>query len=212
MRTTASIDARDPSASCRPFSAQRTGLVLGEGSAFVVLEEWQRAQARGAPIHAELRGYGLTTDATHITRPSVAGQAAAMRAALRSAGFDGAAIGYVNAHGTATLQNDPVETQAIKEVFGPRCAELPVSSTKSTHGHLLGAAGALEFVIAVGSLERGVLPPTMHLDAPDPACDLDYVAGRARSGVPLRAVMSNSFAFGGTNAVLVASAADFDPA
>jgi 3-oxoacyl-[acyl-carrier-protein] synthase II len=208
MRTTASVDTRDPGASCRPFSAQRTGLVLGEGSAFLVLEEWQRAEARGAPIHAEFRGYGLTTDATHITRPSVAGQAAAMRAALRSARLDGRAIGYVNAHGTATLQNDPIETQALKEVFGSHCAELPVSSTKSMHGHLLGAAGALEFVIAVGSLERRILPPTMHLDDPDPACDLDYVAGRARSGVPLRAVMSNSFAFGGTNAVLIASIPD----
>jgi len=208
MRTTASVDTRDPGASCRPFSARRTGLVLGEGSAFLVLEEWQRAEARGAPIHAEFRGYGLTTDATHITRPSVAGQAAAMRAALRSARLDGRAIGYVNAHGTATLQNDPIETQALKEVFGSHCAELPVSSTKSMHGHLLGAAGALEFVIAVGSLERGILPPTMHLDDPDPACDLDYVAGRARSGVPLRAVMSNSFAFGGTNAVLIASIPD----
>jgi 3-oxoacyl-[acyl-carrier-protein] synthase II len=212
MRTTASIDALDPAASCRPFSAQRTGLVLGEGAAFLVLEDWQRAAARGAPIHAELRGYGLTTDATHITRPSVAGQAAAMRAALRSARLDAAAIGYVNAHGTATLQNDPIETQAIKEVFGVHCAALPVSSTKSMHGHLLGAAGALEFVIAVGSLERGVLPPTMHLDAPDPACDLDYVAGRARSGVSLTAVMSNSFAFGGTNAVLIACAPGFDAA
>ncbi len=206
MRTTASVDAHDPAASCRPFSAQRTGLVLGEGAAFLVLEDWQHAEARGAPIHAELRGYGLTTDATHITRPSVAGQAAAMRAALHAARLAPSAIGYVNAHGTATLQNDPVETQALKEVFGAHSAVLPVSSTKSTHGHLLGAAGALEFVIAVGSLERGVLPPTMHLDAPDPACDLDYVAGRARSGVSLRAVMSNSFAFGGTNAVLIASA------
>jgi len=206
MRTTASVDAHDPAASCRPFSAQRTGLVLGEGAAFLVLEDWQHAEARGAPIHAELRGYGLTTDATHITRPSVAGQAAAMRAALHAARLAPSAIDYVNAHGTATLQNDPVETQALKEVFGAHSAVLPVSSTKSTHGHLLGAAGALEFVIAVGSLERGVLPPTMHLDAPDPACDLDYVAGRARSGVSLRAVMSNSFAFGGTNAVLIASA------
>jgi len=212
MRTTASVDAHDPAESCRPFSARRTGFVLGEGAAFVVLEDWRRAEARGATIHAELRGYGLTTDATHITRPSVAGQAAAMRAALRSARIEPSAVGYVNAHGTATLQNDPVETQALKEVFGAHSAVLPVSSTKSMHGHLLGAAGALEFVIAVGSLERGVLPPTMHLDAPDPACDLDYVAGRARGGAALRAVMSNSFAFGGTNAVLIAAAAGFDVA
>jgi 3-oxoacyl-[acyl-carrier-protein] synthase II len=208
MRTVASQDPHDPSASCRPFARSRTGLVLGEGAAFVVLEEWQHAVARGAPIHAEFTGYGLTSDTAHITRPTVAGQAGAMRAALRCAGLPPEAVDYINAHGTATLQNDAVETAAIKEVFGARAGALPVSSTKSMHGHLLGAAGALEFVIAVASLERGVVPPTMHLDLPDPACDLDYVAGRPRTGVDLRAVMSNSFAFGGTNAVLIAEAAD----
>jgi len=208
MRTIASPDPHDPSASCRPFARNRTGLVLGEGAAFVALEEWNHATARGARIHAELTGYGLTTDTAHITRPTVAGQAGAMRAALRSAGLDHGAVDYVNAHGTATLQNDAVETAAIKEVFGERAYELPVSSTKSMHGHLLGAAGALEFVIAVASLERGIVPPTMHLDLPDPACDLDYVAERARTGVRLNAVMSNSFAFGGTNAVLIAEAHD----
>jgi len=130
-----------------------------------------------------------------------------MRAALRSAALHPDQIDYVNAHGTGTLQNDAVETAAIKDVFGPRAYTLPVSSTKSMHGHLLGAAGALEFLISVVSLERGIVPPTMHLDVPDDACDLDYVAGRARNGVPLRAVMSNSFAFGGTNAVLIAKAA-----
>jgi beta-ketoacyl-acyl-carrier-protein synthase II len=208
MRTIASPDPHDPSASCRPFARNRTGLVLGEGAAFVALEEWNHATARGARIHAELTGYGLTTDTAHITRPTVAGQAGAMRAALKSAGLDHGAVDYVNAHGTATLQNDAVETAAIKEVFGERAYELPVSSTKSMHGHLLGAAGALEFVIAVASLERGIVPPTMHLDLPDPACDLDYVAERARTGVRLNAVMSNSFAFGGTNAVLIAEAHD----
>jgi 3-oxoacyl-[acyl-carrier-protein] synthase II len=208
MRTIATEDAHDPSASCRPFSANRSGLVLGEGAAFVVLEEWQHALSRGAHVHAELTGYGLTTDVEHITRPTVAGQARAMRAALRSARLDAGDVGYINAHGTATLQNDAVETAAIKEVFGAAAARLPVSSTKSMHGHLLGAAGALEFVIAVAALERGFLPPTMHLDQPDPACDLDYVAGCARTGVELRAVMSNSFAFGGTNAVLIAEAAE----
>jgi len=206
MRTTASQDALDPSASCRPFSRSRTGLVLGEGAAFVTLEDWEHATARGAPIHAELTGYGLATDVDHITRPTVAGQAAAMRSALKSAGLGPGDVDYINAHGTATLQNDSIETAAIKEVFGPHARSLPISSTKSMHGHLLGAAGALEFVIAVASLERGVVPPTMHLDAPDPACDLDYVAGCARPGVMLRAVMSNSFAFGGTNAVLIAEA------
>jgi 3-oxoacyl-[acyl-carrier-protein] synthase II len=204
MRTIASEDVNDPSASCRPFSRTRTGLVLGEGAAFVALEDWEHALARGAHIRAELTGYGLTTDIAHITRPTVAGQAAAMRAALRSAGLGPDAIGYINAHGTATLQNDSVETAAIKEVFGKRAYSLPVSSTKSMHGHLLGAAGALEFVIAVASLERGVLPPTMHLDSPDPACDLDYIPGCARTGSAVGAIMSNSFAFGGTNAVLIA--------
>ena len=208
MRTIATPDAQDPSASCRPFARNRTGLVLGEGAAFVALEEWNHATARGARIHAQLTGYGLTTDAVHITRPTVEGQAAAMRAALKSAGLDHSAVDYVNAHGTATLQNDAVETAAIKAVFGARAYALPVSSTKSMHGHLLGAAGALEFVIAVASMERGIVPPTMHLELPDPACDLDYVPDRARTGVRLRAVMSNSFAFGGTNAVLIAEARD----
>jgi 3-oxoacyl-[acyl-carrier-protein] synthase II len=206
MRTIASPDPRDPSASCRPFARNRTGLVLGEGAAFVALEEWNHATGRGARIHAELTGYGLTTDTAHITRPTVEGQAGAMRAALKSAGLGHGAVDYVNAHGTATLQNDAVETAAIKEVFGARAYALPVSSTKSMHGHLLGAAGALEFVIAVASMERGIVPPTMHLELPDPACDLDYVPERARTGVNLTAVMSNSFAFGGTNAVLIAEA------
>jgi 3-oxoacyl-[acyl-carrier-protein] synthase II len=181
--------------------------VLGEGAAFVALEEWDHAVARGAMIHAELSGYGLTTDVTHITRPSIEGQTSAMRAALRSAGLHPDAIDYVNAHGTGTLQNDAVETAALKEVFGKRAYSVPVSSTKSMHGHLLGAAGALEFVIAVTCLERGIVPPTMHLDSPDAACDLDYVAGRARTGMMLRTVLSNSFAFGGTNAVLIAQTA-----
>lgn len=207
MRTLAAEDPRDPSASCRPFSRTRTGLVLGEGAAFAVLEDWDRAVARGAAIHAELSGYGLTSDVIHITRPTVEGQARAMHAALASAGLYPGAVDYINAHGTATLQNDAVETAAIKAVFGERAYSIPVSSTKSMHGHLLGAAGALEFVITVMCLERGAVPPTMHLDSPDPACDLDYVAGGARSGLPLRTAMSNSFAFGGTNAVLIAEKA-----
>ena len=208
LRTLAAMDTQDPSASCRPFALHRSGLVLGEGAAFVVLEEWQHAIDRGATIHAELSGYGLTSDAMHITRPSIAGQASAMQAALQSAGLSAEAVDYINAHGTATAQNDSVETAAIKEVFGERAYRIPVSSTKSTHGHLLGAAGALEFVISVVCLQRGVIPPTMHLDATDPACDLDYVAGGGRTAPGLRTVMSNSFAFGGTNAVLIAEAPD----
>jgi beta-ketoacyl-acyl-carrier-protein synthase II len=202
MRTLATEDAYDPSTSCRPFAATRTGLVLGEGAAFVVLEDWEHALARGAIIHAELAGYGLTSDVAHITRPTVEGQAKAMQAALIAAHLEPDAIDYINAHGTATLQNDVVETAAIKVVFGDRAYAIPVSSTKSMHGHLLGAAGALEFVIAVMSLTKRMVPPTMHLDTPDPACDLDYVPGHARAA-DLQAVMSNSFAFGGTNAVLV---------
>jgi 3-oxoacyl-[acyl-carrier-protein] synthase II len=208
MRTLATQDPVDPSASCRPFSRTRSGLVLGEGAAFVVLEEWQHALERNATIHAEFCGYGLTTDITHITRPTVEGQARAMRAALLSAGRHASDIDYVNAHGTATLQNDAVETAALKDVFGSRAYNLPVSSTKSMHGHLLGAAGALEFLVSVAALKRGIVPPTMHLDTPDAACDLDYVSNRARSGIALRTVMSNSFAFGGTNATLIAASAE----
>jgi 3-oxoacyl-[acyl-carrier-protein] synthase II len=202
MRTLARPDKLNPGASCRPFSVSRSGLVLGEGAAFLVLESWDHAVRRGAKIHALLRGYGLTTDTDHITRPSVLGQAGAIRAALNSAGLTPGEVDYINAHGTATLQNDAVETAAIKEVFGSRAYQIPVSSTKSMHGHLLGAAGALELVICVGCLERGWIPPTMHLDQPDPACDLDYVVGAARENTPPRIVLSNSFAFGGTNAVL----------
>jgi beta-ketoacyl-acyl-carrier-protein synthase II len=206
MRTLATTDPIDPATSCRPFSLNRSGLVIGEGAAFVVLEEWEHALARGASIHAELCGYGLTTDVSHITRPTIEGQASAIRAALRSAAMGAESIDYINAHGTATVQNDAVETAAIKGVFGSRAYSIPVSSTKSMHGHLLGAAGALEFVISVACLTRGIVPPTLHLNAPDIACDLDYVANGARTGMALRAVMSNSFAFGGTNAVLIASA------
>lgn len=204
LRVLATVDPVDPSRSCRPFSANRSGLVLGEGAAFLVLEKWEHAEQRGARIHAELAGYGLVTDVAHITRPSVEGQARAMQAALRSAGLQPGQIGYVNAHGTGTPQNDQVETAALKQVFGARAHQLPISSTKSMHGHLLGAAGALEFLVAVVAMQTGTLPPTMHLDRADPACDLDYLAGQARPNAKLDAVMSSSFAFGGTNAVLVA--------
>jgi len=203
LKTLATADPKDPGASCKPFAKDRTGLVLGEGAAIVILEDWQHAQARGARVRAELVGYGLCTDATHITRPSVNGQAAAMQRALESAAMRPDAVGYINAHGTATLANDVVETAAIKQVFGAHAYRVPVSSTKSMHGHLLGAAGALEFVAAVLALERQIIPPTINLQVPDPECDLDYVPCKARTGVDLSAVMSNSFAFGGTNAVLI---------
>ena len=208
MKTLAAADPNEPGASCKPFARDRTGLVLGEGAACVVLEDWLHAQQRGARIHAELVGYGLCTDAAHITRPSVFGQATAMQRALEAAAMQPGEIGYINAHGTATLANDAVETAAIKTVFGTTANHIPVSSTKSMHGHLLGAAGALELVAAVLALERQIIPPTMNLHVPDPECDLDYVPGEARTVVGLTAVMSNSFAFGGTNAVLICRSAE----
>lgn len=204
LRTMASVDDNDPSRSCKPFAKDRSGLVLAEGSAVIVLEEWQHAVARGATIHAELIGYGLYTDTSHITRPSVEGQARAMQLALDTAGAGPMDIGYINAHGTATQANDAVETPAIKQVFGKQAYGIPVSSTKSMHGHLLGAAGALEFIASVMALKMGVVPPTINLELPDPDCDLDYVPNKARKNLDIAMAMSNSFAFGGTNAVLIA--------
>ncbi|MDB5989005.1 MAG: 3-oxoacyl-[acyl-carrier-protein] synthase [Herbaspirillum sp.] len=206
LHTLAAIDPAEPGASCKPFSKNRSGMVLGEGAAMIVLESWENAIARGAPIYGEILGYGLATDTGHITRPSVSGQAAAMRAALQSATLDPAAIDAIdaiNAHGTGTQANDAVETEAIKEVFGERAYSIPISATKAMHGHLLGAAGALECMLSLLAMQRAVLLPTMHLDAPDPVCDLDYVANAARDNVPVHTMLSNSFAFGGTNAVLV---------
>jgi 3-oxoacyl-(acyl-carrier-protein) synthase len=205
LHTLASEDPADPSASCKPFSANRSGLVLGEGAAILVLEDWTRALERGALIHGELLGYGLATDASHITRPTVAGQAAAMRAALRSADIAAEDIDSINAHGTGTQANDSVETAAIKEVFGARAHRIPVSATKAIHGHLLGASGALELALAMLALQQDVLLPTMHLRVPAADCDLDYVPNQARSGSGARTVMSSSFAFGGTNGVLIAA-------
>ena len=190
---------------CRPpLEADRSGLVLGEGAGIIVLESEAHARERGAQVYAELAGYGTSSDASHLTKPSQPGQAAAMRMALRDAGLAPESIGYVNAHGTATLAGDRIETSAIKEVFGAHAPRLAVSSTKSMHGHLMGATGAVEFIAAILALQRGALPPTANLRVPDPDCDLDYVANTARTGVELEAVMSNSFAFGGSNAVLVA--------
>lgn len=208
LHTLASEDPDDPSASCKPFSADRSGLVLGEGAAVLVLEDWGAAVARGAFIHGEITGYGLATDTSHITRPTVAGQAAAMRAALRSGDVPAGDIDSINAHGTATQANDSVETAAIKEVFGDRAHRIPVSATKAVHGHLLGASGALELALALLAMEEDVLLPTMHLRVPAADCDLDYVPNRARTGSGARSVMSNSFAFGGTNAVLIAARRD----
>lgn len=168
-----------------------------------MLERADRAAARGAHIYAEIAGYGNTADANHISKPLADGQARAMRAALSDAGLAASDIGYLNAHGTATAVGDPVETNAIKQVFGDRAPHLAVSSTKSLHGHLMGATGAVEMLTAIMALERNTVPPTAHLEVRDLECDLDYVADGARR-VALNAVMSNSFGFGGMNAVLIA--------
>jgi 3-oxoacyl-[acyl-carrier-protein] synthase II len=207
LHTLASEDPTDPSTSCKPFSKNRSGMVLGEGAAIVVLEDWERASKRGATIHGELIGYGVVTDASHITRPTVGGQAAAMHAALQAAACAPASIDAINAHGTGTQANDAVETAAIKVVFGKDAYRIPISATKAIHGHLLGASGALEFVLAVLAMQRDVLLPTMHLELAAEDCDLDYVPNCARHDVQTNTVMSSSFAFGGTNAVLVARAA-----
>jgi len=207
LHTLATEDPSDASTSCKPFSKNRSGMVLGEGAAIVVLEDWERAIQRGAIIHGELIGYGIVTDASHITRPTVAGQAAAMRAALQVAACAPASIDYINAHGTGTQANDSVETAAIKQVFGEDAFRIPISATKAIHGHLLGASGALEFVLSLLAMQHDVLLPTMHLDIAAADCDLDYVPNCARHNVNINTVMSNSFAFGGTNAVLVARSA-----
>jgi len=205
MHILAIPDPANPSASCRPFSKTRSGLVLGEGAAMVILEEREAALHRGAKIYGEIIGYGSSNDHLHITKPSVDGQAQAMSLALADAGIAAEEIDYVNAHGTATVLNDVTETRAIKKVFGDRAYKLPVSSTKSMHGHLLGGAGALEFAIALMAMQHRAVPPTANLDVPDPECDLDYVPGLGRRDQDIRCVMSNSFAFGGTNAVLIAA-------
>jgi nodulation protein E len=186
---------------CRPFSRDRHGMILGEGAGMLVLEPMEAALARGARIHAELVGFGMSADASHITQPSAAGAARAMRAAMRDAAIEPDAIGYINAHGTGTLANDLTETAAIRSVFGARAGKLPVSSTKSMHGHALGAAAALECVATVLALRDGVLPPTANFLGPDPDCDLDVIPNQARL-CQVEWALSNSFAFGGLNAVL----------
>ncbi len=203
LHTVATMDTECPSASCRPFSKDRSGMVLGEGAAMLVIEPWDRAVARGAHIVGEILGYGLSNDASHITRPSVEGQAAAMNAALRAARAGPQVVDAINAHGTGTQANDRTETAAIRAVFGDRAGHIPISATKAMHGHLLGAAGARECVLSLLAMQHAVALPTMHLQQPDPDCDLDYVPNSAREGVAARVTLSNSFAFGGTNAVLL---------
>jgi nodulation protein E len=187
---------------CRPFSAQRNGMVLGEGAAVLVLESERVANARHATPFAEIAGYGTSSDAFDIVRSDPAGATAAMEQAIADSGLLPEKISYVNAHGTGTVANDIVETEALGRVFGKRLLELPVSSTKPIHGHTLGAAGAIELVITVMAMRNNVAPPTINWLGPDPKCNLDPVANIARP-IPIRAAMSNSFAFGGINACLV---------
>ena len=186
---------------CRPFCRERKGMVLGEGAGVVVLETEEHALARGARIYAELAGSGMSSDAGHITQPSESGPARAMGAALKDAGLAPEAIGYINAHGTGTTANDLTETRAIHQVFGGHASGLAVSSTKSMHGHALGAAGALELVATALALSTGILPPTANFTTAGEGCDLDYVPNAARAA-QVEAALSNSFAFGGLNAVL----------
>ena len=186
---------------CRPFSRNRRGMVLGEGAAIMVLEDRARAEARGAEILAEIVGFGMTSDAKDIVLPSADGAASAMRACLADARLTAEEVGYINAHGTGTVANDVTETKAIHMVFGDHARKLAVSSTKSMHGHALGASGALELAATVMALRQGFIPPTANFTEADPDCDLDYVPNEARAA-RVEVAMSNSFAFGGHNAVL----------
>ena len=194
----------EPQKASRPFDRDRDGFVMGEGAGILVLEEYERAKARGAKIYAELVGYGATDDAYHITAPHECGEGAyeCMRLALEDAGLNPDEIDYINAHGTSTPLNDKIETLAIKQLFKDHAYKLKVSSNKSMIGHLLGAAGAVEAVASVKTVETGIIPPTINLVNPDPECDLDYVPNEAVQ-MDVRAVLSNSFGFGGTNACLV---------
>lgn len=194
----------EPQQASRPFDAGRDGFVLGEGAAILVLEEAESALARGAPVLAEMIGYGASSDAFHLTAPPPegAGAARAVKLALKRAGISPDEIDYISAHGTSTTLNDRTETTVIKNVFGDRAKHIPISASKSMLGHLIGAAGSIEAVITIMAINNGVAPPTINLTNPDPDCDLDYVPHKARR-VNIRTAMCNSFGFGGHNAVLV---------
>jgi 3-oxoacyl-[acyl-carrier-protein] synthase II len=208
MNTIGALSDRndEPEKASRPFDKNRNGFVMGEGAGVLVLESLEHAQARGANILAELSGYGTSDDAYHISAPAEGGEGAAlcMELALENAGLTADDIGYINAHGTSTTLNDKGETAAIKTVFGERAYQIPVSSTKSMTGHLLGASGALEAVFCTKALQDGILPPTINYETPDPECDLDYVPNKARK-VNAKHALSNSFGFGGHNATLIIS-------
>jgi 3-oxoacyl-[acyl-carrier-protein] synthase II len=195
----------DPKRASRPFDAERDGFVMGEGGAVVVLEELERARARGAKIHAEVLGYGVSSDATHVSDPDPTGSnpARAMTMAFADAGIEPTDVGYVNAHGTSTPVGDTAETRVLKLALGEEHARrTPVSSTKGATGHCLGAAGAIEAIFTILALERGVLPPTINYEVPDPTCDLDYIPNEARRA-QVEIGVSNSFGFGGHNACVV---------
>jgi len=193
----------EPTKAMRPFDATRDGFVAGEGAGILLLESLEHALARDARIYAEIVGYGMTGDAHHMTAPDPEGDGAAraMAAAVRDAGLDVSAVGYINAHGTSTPYNDKFETIAIKRIFGDHARRLAVSSTKSMTGHLLGAAGGVEAIATVLALHHGVLPPTINYETPDPDCDLDYIPNQARKQ-DVEVALSNAFGFGGTNATL----------
>lgn len=197
--------AGDPVHACRPFSLDRNGLVLAEGAGIFVLEAEEHARARGARVLAELAGYGATADAGHITQPSVDGAAGAMAEAMRSAGLGTGDVDYINAHGTGTKLNDATEIAAIRQVFGEQAARLSISSTKSMHGHAMGASGAIELAATILALQHQLVPPTANFTQPDPECNLDVTPNLARPR-KLRAALSNSLAFGGLNAVLAVRA------
>jgi 3-oxoacyl-[acyl-carrier-protein] synthase II len=203
LRVTAKPHVDGASASCRPFDRDRTGLVLGEGATFLVLENETSVSRRAVEPLAEIVGYGSTSDGHNLTQPSSEGQARAMSQALDDSGTPSDAVGYVNAHGTGTIQGDAVELTAIRDAFGSHATRLAVSSTKGVHGHLVGGAGALEAALTVMALRNGTIPPTANLANPDPDCDLDCLPLKARQAPNLEYAMSNSFAFGGTNASLV---------
>jgi 3-oxoacyl-[acyl-carrier-protein] synthase II len=193
----------DPTHASRPFDAKRSGFVIGEGGAMFVFEEMEAAKARGARIYGEMIGFGATCDAFHITQPAPGGVGAveAMRAAITDAGLTVNDVDYINAHGTSTPLNDPAESNAIKTLFGERAYKIPVSSSKSMVGHLLGASGAIELAATLLGMEEGWIPPTINYEYPDPECDLDYVPNVARK-VDVKVAISNSFGFGGHNAVI----------
>ncbi len=203
LRVLAPVDRLDPTKSCKPFSKARAGLVLGEGAVMFYMEDLSSAVARGAPIYAEVIGYGSMSDAAHIATPDPDGQARTIAAALDDAGVAPAEVDYINAHGTATYTGDQAEVETLHRVFGDAAARIPVSSTKSAHGHLIGAAGAMEALATVCAIRGKFIPATLHLDAPEPAFELDIVANVARANAKVDIALSNSFAFGGSNAALV---------